>query len=150
MTSARRVRTTLILVYIVSFVLSLVLMFVSFALGHIYQDDLKTLVLKLLGVYSVPLGTIAGGLVGRRGRQGSLQPSAGLFALVLGSLWSLLIVGRCIVFIVAPDESDTVSDLLDYLGPVSSGGAFLVSASLSNFFAAASGHDAKPGKGGND
>jgi hypothetical protein len=148
MTSARRVRFALILVYIASFALSLVSIFVSFAMGHIYQDDLKTLILKLLAVYSVPLGTIAGGLVGRRGRQASLQPSAGLFALVLGSLWSLLIVGRCIVFIVAPDESDSVSDLLDYLGPVSSGGAFLVSASLSNFFAAAGGRAADTGKEG--
>lgn len=101
--------------------------------NKMWPEDFLSLLLKLLGVYSVQLGVVLGGIFAQRGAR-LADPPAGLAwsALALAALWNLLLVGRSISFSIAAEDS--VGDLIKYLDTIASGGSFLVAGVVTFFF----------------
>jgi hypothetical protein len=100
---------------------------------HMWPQDLQTLLLKLLAVYSVPLSVILGGIFGQsRKPLTNPSPAVAWTAIVLAVLWNLLLVWRSISFTLA--SVDSVSDLVEYLDAIASAGTFLVAGALAFFF----------------
>jgi len=106
----------------------------SLVRDRMWPEDLLALVLKLLGIYSVPLGIILGGIFAQP--KGPLHdPPAGVAwaALLLAAIWNLPLVWRSISFGLA--QQDSVGDLIKYLDSVASASSFLVAGVLAFFFA---------------
>lgn len=105
----------------------------AFFRGAIYPDDLKTLFEQILAVYSIPVGTILGGIFAEPGGGRESVPKPAFWvALVLALLWNFVLVIRCVVFAFA--HEDLVSDFVGFLTAVSSASLFLVSGALAYFF----------------
>ncbi len=121
---------------VVVFLGSLVLQAVAFLrVGqYMWPEDLQALVLKLLAVYSVHLGVIAGGMFAQSGMR-DVKPgtATAVTAILVALVWNLLLVGRSLSF--AASKEDSVADLIKYLGAVADYGSFLVVAALAFFFA---------------
>jgi len=98
-----------------------------------WPDDLLTLVLKLLGIYSVQLSVVLGGIFAQP-KAPLAAPPAGLTwtALILATLWNLLLVWQSISFTLRPQAS--LGDLLKYLDEIASASSFLVVGVLAFFF----------------
>lgn len=101
---------------------------------YMWPEDLQALILKLLAVYSVHLGVIAGGMFAKSGLRDP-KPSgvATISAILLAVVWNLLLVVRSLSF--AGSRQDSAADLIKYLGTVADSGSFLVAAALAYFFA---------------
>jgi hypothetical protein len=114
---------------------SLMLQLAAFFLtrNKMWPDELLVLVLKLLGIYSVQLGVVLGGIFAQP-KVPLVEPPSGLTwtALVLVAMWNLLLVWRSISFSVA--AQDSVSDLIKYLDSIASSSSFLVAGVLAFFF----------------
>src|SRR5262245_13824818 len=107
---------------------SILVISVMYARGAMYSSHLQRLILVVLGVYSVPLGTILGGMFGeRRIAAGRVAPPAFWVALSVSIIWNLLLLVRIVVFGVAHDDS--VEDFAGYLATVSAASSFLVTGS---------------------
>ena len=101
--------------------------------NQLWSDDFHSLLLKLLGVYSVQLGVVLGGIFAQGGARLEDPPTALAWsALALAALWNLLLVWRSISFSVA--AQDSVGDMLKYLDTIASGGSFLVAGVVTFFF----------------
>jgi len=112
----------------------LVQLIAFFAVGHkMWPEDLQSLVLKILAIYSVHLTVILGGIFAQP--KGPLEdPPASLAwtAITLALLWNVLLIGRSIFFSMA--TQDSVPELIKYLEGVSSSSSFLVTGALAFFF----------------
>jgi hypothetical protein len=101
--------------------------------GKMWPEEFLSLLLKLLGIYSVQLGVVLGGIFAQP-KAPLAKPPSGLAwtALGLAALWNLLLVWRSISFSLAP--SDNVADLTKYLDTISAGSSFLVAGVVAFFF----------------
>jgi protein-S-isoprenylcysteine O-methyltransferase Ste14 len=101
--------------------------------SKMWPEDLLNLVLKLLGIYSVQLSVVLAGIFAQP-RAGLADPPAGLAwtALLLTTLWNLLLVWRSVSFSVA--AQDSVGDLIKYIDTVASASSFLVAGVIAFFF----------------
>ena len=127
------------------FVTGMVVQIVAFFLVRtkMWPDEFLSLLLKLLGLYSVQLAVVIGGIFAQRGAKLANPPAALAWsALALAALWNLLLVARSISFSVAP--ADSVSDLIKYLDTIASGGSFLVAGVVTFFFG--KGTDSEPSR----
>jgi hypothetical protein len=131
--NAARSRIVLIALFLTSLALSIVVIAVVYLRGGIYANHLQQLMLAVLAVYSVPLGTILGGMFGERGmRANRIAAPAFWVALTVSLLWNLLLLVRVVIFGVARDDS--VEDFAGYLTTVSAASSFLVVGALAFFF----------------
>jgi hypothetical protein len=130
--SMNQARFGLMGIFLVSLVLQLVAIFLT--RNRMWPEELLSLVLKLLGIYSVQLGVVLGGIFSQP-RGPLAEPPSGLtwtaFALV--TMWNLLLAWRSISFGIA--AQDSVSDLIKYLDSIASSSSFLVAGVLTFFFA---------------
>lgn len=112
---------------------------------RMWPEELQALILKLLAVYSVHLGVIAGGIFAQaktRAPKASVVAAAG--AILFAGLWNLLLVGRSLAFAMA--QQDSVTDLIKYLETVGDYGSFLVVAALAFFFSKSAEKTAHPSR----
>lgn len=124
-------RLTLIVVFLGSLTIQLVAFFsVS---QYMWPEDLQALVLKLLAVYSVHVGVIAGGIFAQSGIRTS-KPSTitTVSAILLALMWNGLLISRSSSFVISREDSAT--SLVEYLKAVADYGSFLVVASVAFFF----------------
>jgi len=130
--SMNQARFGLMGIFLVSLVLQLVAIFLT--RNRMWPEELLSLVLKLLGIYSVQLGVVLGGIFSQP-RGPLAEPPSGLtwtaFALV--TMWNLLLAWRSISFGIA--AQDSVGDLIKYLDSIASSSSFLVAGVLTFFFA---------------
>jgi hypothetical protein len=119
--------------FILFLVAQCVALLISYSSGAFYDDELQSLIMKLLTLYSVPFGVIIGGIFGQRGRTPDKSVgNAFWLALILAMVWNLLLFYRTFSFVMA--DKDSVVSLTGYLNAVSAGGMFLVGGSLTYFF----------------
>jgi hypothetical protein len=117
------------------FAFSLIIQLIAFfAVGHkMWPEDLQTLVLKLLAIYSVHVTVILGGMFAQpSGRLEDPPSSLAWTAVSLALLWNMLLIWRSLSFSMAP--KDSVADLVKYLEGVASASSFLVTGTLAFFF----------------
>jgi hypothetical protein len=126
-------RFRLLGLFLASFAISILIVGITYLRGAMYANHLQQLVLAILAVYSVPLGTILGGMYGERGRsKGRTSTSTFWVAAAVATIWNLLLVVRVVLFAVASEDS--VEDFTAYLSAVSASSSFLVVAALAFFF----------------
>jgi hypothetical protein len=117
------------------FVLCLAFQVIAFFLvGHkMWPEDLQSLVLKLLAIYSVHLTVVLGGIFAQpSGHLKDPPPSLAWTAICLALLWNALLVWRSLSFSIAP--RDSAEDLIKYLEGMASSSSFLVTGALAFFF----------------
>lgn len=119
------------------FVASLILHFVVFAYTYlaeaIYAEDLQSLTLEILAIYSIPLGVILGAFFGQGDqRDTKVVPSAFYVAFALSVVWNGLLFARTLVFGFA--KEDFVGDLVTFLQSTSAASSFLIAGVLAFFF----------------
>lgn len=105
----------------------------TYASGKIYVDDAQKLFVETLVLYSVPVGTIVGGIFGKGLQSKAAAPTNAFWAaLILAILWNLLLLWRVLAFALA--DEDIVSGLISDLKTSSTASMFLVSGALAYFF----------------
>jgi hypothetical protein len=126
-----------------------------FTVAHkMWPDELQSLVLKLLAIYSIHLSVILGGIFAQP--SGPLEDpplSLAWTAIVLAVLWNILLMWRSLSFSMA--TKDSVGDLIKYLEGIASSSSFLVTGALAFFFTKGtqsvrptiSGNEANSGRG---
>ena len=117
------------------FVLCLAIQLIAFLMvGHrMWPEDLQSLLLKLLAIYSVHITVILGGMFAQpSGRLEDPPSSLAWTAISLAVLWNALLIWRSLSFSMAP--KDSVADLMKYLEGVASASSFLVTGTLAFFF----------------
>jgi len=117
------------------FVLCLAAQLIAFfAAGHrMWPEELQSLVLKLLAVYSVHLTVILGGIFAQpRGPLEDPPSDIAWTAIALALMWNGLLIWRSLSFSVA--DQDSVVDLTKYLDNIASASSFLVTGALAFFF----------------
>jgi hypothetical protein len=99
-----------------------------------WPEEFRSLVIKLLAIYSVQLGVILGGIFAqpKASRAGASTKVVGWVALVLALLWNGLLILRATSFGLA--EEDSTEELIKYLDGISAAGSFLVSGAITFFF----------------
>jgi hypothetical protein len=132
--STIRARALIVSTFIAGLFLQLFGLTLTYLRGEISAKDIGILTAKLLGIYSVQLAVILGGIFG----QHKLPPriASGLpfwIAFVLSVIWNLLLAWRTAAFYFA--QNDQATDLVSYLDIVSGASSFLVVGSLAYFFA---------------
>jgi hypothetical protein len=129
--SMNRARFGLMGIFLVSLMLQLIAFFLT--RNKMWPEELVPLVLKLLGIYSVQLGVILGGIFAQP-KAPLAEPPSGLAwtAFVLVAMWNLLLAWRSISFSVA--AQDSVTDVIKYLDSIASSSSFLVAGVLAFFF----------------
>jgi hypothetical protein len=98
-----------------------------------WPEDLRSLVFKLLAIYSVHISVILGGIFARP--RGALErPPASLawVAIVLATFWNLLFIWRSITFTLATEDS--VTEVIKYMDGAAAASSFLVTGALTFFF----------------
>jgi hypothetical protein len=107
------------------------------ALFHVrngmWAEDFEKLLLRVLAIYSAPLGVVLGGMFAQpKTSLAAPPPALAWSALALAVLWNLLLVWRTISFSIAGEDSAT--DLMKYLDSVAAGSSFLVAGVIAFFF----------------
>jgi hypothetical protein len=101
--------------------------------GKIYlSPDVTDLLLKLLTIYSVPVGTVLGGIFASTGGPPKRAARPLQVAIALSVIWNLGLLWRCVAF--AASKRDLVDDLVTYLERFAAGGTFLISSCLAYYF----------------
>jgi hypothetical protein len=141
--SRRGARNALWVVFVASMLLEVALVAWARLTSKIYLDDLKSIMLALLAVYSVPLGIMSGGMFARSAGRDARDAGGPVgAAIILSLVWNLLLLGRVAVFALA--SSDDVDALRDWVTTISTGGSFLVAGALAYYFSS----DEAPEPGG--
>ena len=114
----RHSQLVLLAMFLIGLVIHLVCFGYSFLIGAVYVEDLQTMAVRTLAVYSVPLGVIVGGIFGG-GAERVTKASSGTFwtAAGLSLLWNILLLVRSLVFVIA--EQDSITSLFGYIDAVS-------------------------------
>lgn len=132
--STMRARAMLVSIFLSGLVLQLFGLTLTYLSGEISAKDIGILTAKLLGIYSVQLAVILGGIFGQHKSPPHIASSLPFrIAFVLSVLWNLLLTWRTVAFYFA--ENDLATDLVSYLDLVSGASSFLVVGSLAYFFA---------------
>lgn len=125
---------TLLAMFLASLLLHLVLFAYTFIAGAVYVEDVQTLAVHILSIYSVPIGIILGGIFGGTAKSKKRAPSSTLWtAIALSILWNVLLVFRSLTFAIV--DNDSIMSLLNYIDTVAGAGTFLIGAALAYFFA---------------
>jgi hypothetical protein len=130
----RRAQLVLLAMFLISLVIHLVCFAYSFLIGAVYIEDLQTMAVRTLAVYSVPLGVILGGIFGSTADPAA-KASPGTFwtAGGLSLLWNLMLLACSLLFVVA--EQDSIASLFGYIDAVSAASMFLIGGAVAYFFA---------------
>jgi hypothetical protein len=130
----RHSQLALLGMFLIGLVIHLVCFGYSFLIGAVYVEDLQTMAVRTLAVYSVPLGVIVGGIFGGAAEQ-TANASSGTFwtAAGLSLLWNILLLARSLVFVIA--AQDSITSLFGYIDAVSAASTFLIGGALAYFFA---------------
>jgi hypothetical protein len=129
--SMNQARFGLMSIFLASLILQLGGFF--FVRERMWPEEFQGLVLKILGIYSVQLGVVLGGIFAQpRNPLGSPPRSLTWTALSLVALWNMLLLVRSLSFSLTAEDSAT--DLMKYLDAIGSGGAFLIAGVLTYFF----------------
>lgn len=129
--SITRARIVLTILFLASLAVQLVAFFV--VRHKMWPDEFLSLLSKVLTVYSVPMGVIFFGIVALPHPGAARAPSTWTWAaLVLTSIWNLLLVGRSIAFALA--FQDSVGGLMNYFDTISVSGSFLLAGVITAFF----------------
>jgi hypothetical protein len=132
--NVRHAQITLVALFMISLLLHLGCFGYSYISDAIYADDLQTLAVRILAVYSVPLGIMVGGIFGGSAKPADKAAGSTLWtAVALSLLWNVLLVFRSISF--ALSEQDSIASLLDYVDAVAGVATFLIGGALTYFFA---------------
>ena len=126
-------RFTLLGVFLACMAISIIVISMTYLRGAIYPRHLQQLILAVLGIYSIPLGTILGGIFGQRGDldRPTSNPAFGV-ALAVAAGWNLLLLARVFIFGIA--TQDSVEQFAAYLSTVAAASSFLVVGALTFFF----------------
>lgn len=126
-------RFSLVIIFLSAFTVQAIALVTTYARGLTRSEELLTMLLKLLAVYSIHGGVIAGGVFGKSGAKNvrALAVPARV-ALILAALWNLLLVWRPVAF--AMTVNDSPKDVIAYLDGVASASSFLVVGALAYFF----------------
>jgi hypothetical protein len=129
--SMNQARFGLMGIFVGSLAVHLVALFVIRT--QMWPADFQALMVKLLGIYSVQLGVVLGGIFAQP-KAPLANPPIGLSltAIVLAVLWNLLLVSRFLAFCFA--EQDSVGALIQYLDSVAASSSFLVAGVVVFFF----------------
>lgn len=132
--SIRHSRLALVALFVISLLLHMACFGYVFLIGAVYVEDLQTLTVRTLAVYSVPLGVIIGGIFGGTADPaGPAAPGTFWTAAAFSLLWNVLLVWRTVLF--AFGEQDSITSLLSYVDAVAAGGTFLIGGALAYYFA---------------
>ena len=130
-----RARTFLVAAFVGGLVLQLLVISLTYLKGEISPKDVGVLTAKLLGIYSVQMAVILGGIFGQRGPVAVRAPTLPFrLALTLSVLWNLLLLWRAVAFYFVSD--DRTANLMSYWDTASAASSFLVAGALAYFFAA--------------
>ena len=130
----RHAQLMLLALFVIALMLHLACFGYTFLAQAIYVEDLQRLAVRILAIYSVPLGVIVGGIFGASGRAAARARSSTLWAAAaLCLLWNLLQLSRSVLFALA--KQDSIASLLEYEDAVAAAGTFLISAVLAYYFA---------------
>jgi hypothetical protein len=107
------------------------------ALFHVrtsmWPEDFDKLILRMLAIYSAPLGIVLGGMFSLPKNPLPTPPPALTWsAMALAVLWNLLLVWRTLSFSLAAEDSAT--DLVKYLDSIAAASSFLVAGVIVFFF----------------
>lgn len=129
--SMNQARFGLMGIFVGSLLVQLVALFVI--RSQMWQEDFQTLIVKLLGIYSVQLAVVLGGVFAQP-KAPLADPPLGLSltAMLLAVLWNLLLVLRFLAFCFA--AQDSVGALIKYLDSVAAASSFLVAGVMAFFF----------------
>jgi hypothetical protein len=114
-----------------------ILVYMSRAVG---SDDISSLLVQLLTVYSIHISVIAGGIFGSRKfdpKPTDAPQPAFTVALGLSILWNALLLWRFVAFCYAgyhPSVDDGADKLISYVDQMSKPTSFLVDGALAFFF----------------
>ena len=137
-----RARTVLVSVFLGSLVLQVFCILIVYMKSTITSNDVTTLLVKMLEIYSVPLAVILGGIFARpaKASQEGVIETAPLTAfwlsVGLAAVWNLLLLWRGIGFSVAafvPSIEDSVNSFSSYVDSISKASSFLVAGALAYF-----------------
>jgi hypothetical protein len=138
-----RARQLLVGIFLCCMILECVCILTVYSKAAITSDDVATLLVRVLEIYSVPLAVILGGIFARppsptqTGIIESAHPTAFWVAVALAVVWNALLLWRGAAFSVAafrPSIEDNVTLFISYLEVVSKAGLFLVAGALAYFF----------------
>jgi hypothetical protein len=132
--STTRARAMIVSTFVAGLVLQLLAFTLTYLKGEISPKDIGILTAKLLGIYSVQMAVILGGIFGQHKSPRRIVLSLPFrIAFVLSLLWNLLLLWRSVSFYFA--ANDQTLDLMSYLDIVSGISSFLVVGALAYFFA---------------
>lgn len=141
-----RARILLVSIFVGGLVLQSVCILIVYAKSAISSNDVTNLLVKMLGIYSVPLAVILGGIFARPAKSSQAgaseaAPSTAFFVSVgLALVWNALILWRGVSFSVAafnPAIKDDVNLFTSYVDGISKASSFLVAGALAYFFSKA-------------
>jgi polyferredoxin len=131
--SISRIRSGLVLMFATGFILQTIALISVYLRDLTRQEELISMLLKLLAIYSVHWGVIAGGIFARTPQENEQAPALpARLALVSSAFWNLLLVWRPVAYALKPGSPKEVSAYLDGVAAASS---FLVAGALAYFFA---------------
>lgn len=129
-----KARSVLLSIFVISFLLITLLIIIPFIKGEYGSESLLTLVKKILVVYSVHFGVIAGGIFGKENPKRTLTSGLSFrLAFVMALIWNILLVWRCVAFTFI--ETDTTDEeIVNYIDTIAPASSFLISGALVFFF----------------
>lgn len=129
-----RARAMIVSTFVAGLGLQLLAITLTYLKGEISPKDIGILTAKLLGIYSVQMAVILGGIFGQHKSPPRVASSLPFrIAFVLSLLWNLLLLWRSVAFYFA--ENDQATELVSYLDIVSAASSFLVVGAVAYFFA---------------
>jgi hypothetical protein len=138
-----RARTLLVSIFLCCLVVECFCILIVYTKGAISSNDVTTLLVKMLEIYSVPLAVILGGIFARPAKvtlEGGIEtaPSTAFWVSVaVAIVWNALLLWRGVGFSVAAFRlsiEDNVSFFSSYLDSISKASSFLVAGALAYFF----------------
>jgi hypothetical protein len=138
-----RARMLLVGIFLFGLILQCICILIVYSKAAITSDDVTTLLVKVLEIYSVPLAVILGGIFARPANAvptgaSEVTPSTAFWVAVgLALVWNALLLWRGAAFSVAafrPSIEDNVNLFASYLDAISRASLFLVAGALAYFF----------------
>ncbi|SDX00937.1 hypothetical protein SAMN05444410_10824 [Hydrobacter penzbergensis] len=129
-------KKTLLFVFVGSLCLCSILFTIARIEDLVKDSNYQKALTQLLKIYSVPLGCIIAGFFISEKKNGPfLNKQAFTVAIVLCSIWNLLIIGRAMIYIVNIfSSSDDISDVIVFIKDIPEVGSFLISGLLTYLF----------------
>lgn len=103
--------------------------------GYINPEEFNPLFVKVLTIYSAPLGVIIGGLYAAKQSRRKADAGRVWGGFVLACIWNGLLLGRYVLITFRP-EGDSLENLASFQNTVLPAGNFLTSAALAYLYGA--------------